>query len=184
MLKSPKENKNRKTVKLTLTSSPKLVRRYTDVRSSDQTARISLHHPNFQRALRTQNEVAASFLASSSAVHPDCFGVSATVALSIASPRRLRFGEAISRPRRQNPQEEKTRLDADSSSNCHTPLFCWRSGHRLFAAAPRPAQGCFKHPVRQAISCAAGATRSIRRARIASDGLPGRFDPDNIQRCE
>ena len=87
-----------------------------------QTARISLHSSNFQRA-KTQNNRTANSLAHPATLHPDILQTSLKPSAALATPSLpsvspslpsasfsvFRFGEAVFTETRHQPQEEKSR---------------------------------------------------------------------------
>ncbi|WP_323022211.1 hypothetical protein, partial [Pararhodobacter sp.] len=82
----------------------------------NQTAHISLHSPNFQKA-EDKNSSGASEVFRQRCRFPILFRVFRVCFQRPFRrvPQRLRFGEAVSRGIRREPQEEKTRADKNSS---------------------------------------------------------------------
>ena len=115
MCSSYRSNQNPQTVKLSLGSSVgrnKQLPCQADMqpikRRCVQTAHISLHTFNFQRA-QTQNARHNPTSGASAVAYPVNPSTASAVSLHsvAASLRRLRFGEPLSRPHTQNPQEKK-----------------------------------------------------------------------------
>ena len=100
---------------------------------NDQTAHISLQIFNFQRA-RRQNCTSRQFPSASRLSYLQVvlrrLSLSASSSAPSVSPRRLRFGEAVSRPTHPNPQEEKTlHMTFSCQSQCLLGFFSalWQS---------------------------------------------------------
>ena len=110
-------------------------------RRNDQTAHISLQYTKFSKSMKSKTQHRANPLARRQAATPTSFPLGPPPRPFQSS--NLRFGEAVSRPTNQNPQEKKCRSGAFSSSTCHETLVSLvlhenRAGRKL-RRRPHPA---------------------------------------------